>query len=56
MTLITLIIVNAVLAAAACYGIVFLHAHGIRHDRRHAQAHQRSRQAFEPEWRDQLAA
>jgi hypothetical protein len=39
MTLSTLIIVNAVLAAAAAYGIVMLLAHGIRSDRfRHLEA------------------
>lgn len=33
MTLVTLIIVNAALAAAVVYGIVTLLAHGIRSDR-----------------------
>ena len=36
MTLTTLITVNAVLAAIVVYGIVLLHAHSVRHDRRHA--------------------
>jgi 4-hydroxy-3-methylbut-2-enyl diphosphate reductase IspH len=39
MSLTTLIIVNAVLAAIVIWGIVVLHAHGVRHDRRHAERH-----------------
>ena len=48
MTLTTLITVNAVLAAIVAYGIVWLHAHGVRHDRRHAAAHLRSLRAVQP--------
>ena len=39
MTLTTLITVNAVLGALVVYGIVLLHAHGIRHGREEAQVH-----------------
>jgi hypothetical protein len=37
MTLTTLITVNAVLGAIVVYGIVLLHAHGIRRGREEAQ-------------------
>jgi hypothetical protein len=37
MSLTTLITVNAVLGALVVYGIVLLHAHGIRHGRVEAQ-------------------
>ena len=57
MTLTTLITVNAVLAAIVAYGIVLLHAHSVRHDRRHALGHQRSLQAVPAERdRDRIAA
>lgn len=57
MTLTTLITVNAVLAAIIVYGIVFLHAHSVRHDRRHAKGHLRSLRAVEPaRERDRIAA
>ncbi len=57
MTLTTLITLNAVLAAIVFYGIVLLHAHSIRNDRRHALSHQRSLTALEPERsRDRIAA
>jgi hypothetical protein len=39
MSLTTLIIVNAVLAALVIWGIVVAHAHSVRHDRRHAEQH-----------------
>jgi hypothetical protein len=39
MSLTTLIIVNAVLAAIVIWGIIVLHAHGVRHDQRHAEGH-----------------
>lgn len=60
MTITTLITVNAVLAAIITYGVVFLHAHSVQHDRRHAQGHllsRRSLQAVEPaRERDRIAA
>ena len=57
MTVTTLITVNAVLAAIVVYAVVLLHAHSVRHDRRHALKHQRSLQALEPERsRDRIAA
>jgi hypothetical protein len=48
MALTTVITVNALLAALVVFTIVWLHAHGIRHDRRHAQGHLRLQQAVEP--------
>jgi nitrogen fixation-related uncharacterized protein len=58
MTLTTLITVNAVLAAIILYAIVWLHAHGVRHDHRHAESHLGSSlQAAEPaRERDRIAA
>lgn len=57
MTLTTLITVNAVLAALVFYAIVLLHAHGVRHDRRHALGHQRALRSLEAERsRDRIAA
>jgi hypothetical protein len=57
MTLTTLITVNAVLAALVSFTIVWLHAHGVRHDRGHAQSHLRSLRAVEPvREHDQIAA
>ena len=57
MTLTTLITVNAVLAALVLFTIVWLHAHGVRHDLRHAQSHLRSLRAVEPvRDYDQIAA
>jgi hypothetical protein len=57
MTLTTLITVNAVLAALVCFTVVWLHAHGVRHDRGHAQSHLRSLRAVEPvREHDQIAA
>ncbi len=57
MTLTTLMTVNAVLAAIIVYGVVFLHAHGVRHDRRHTKGHLRSLRAVEPaRERDRIAA
>ena len=57
MTLTTLITVNAVLAAIIIYGIVFLHAHGVRHDRRHAEHHVGPLREAEPvRERERLAA
>jgi len=57
MTLTTLITVNAVLAAIVLYAIVLLHAHSVRHDRRHTLGHQRSLRALERERnRDRIAA
>ena len=41
MTLTTLITVNAVLGAVVVYGLVLLHAHGIRQGRVEAEAHVR---------------
>jgi hypothetical protein len=41
MTLMTLITVNAVLGAVVVYGLVLLHAHGIRQGRVEAEAHVR---------------
>jgi hypothetical protein len=38
MTLLTLITINAILAAAVIYGIVHLLGHGIRSNERHAKA------------------
>jgi hypothetical protein len=57
MTVTTLITVNAVLAAIVVYAVVLLHAHGVRHDRRHALRHRASLRALEPERsRDRIAA
>jgi hypothetical protein len=39
MSLTTLITVNAVLGAIVVYGLVLLHAHGIRQGRMDAEAH-----------------
>jgi hypothetical protein len=57
MTLTTLITVNAVLGAITTYGIVWLLATGIGHDRRQAEHHLRSLTSVEPvRDRDQVAA
>jgi hypothetical protein len=57
MTITTLITVNAVLAAVVLYGIAFLLAHSVRHDRRHSLGHLRSLRAAEPaRERDRIAA
>ena len=57
MTLTTLITVNAVLAAIVVYGIVWLLAHSVSRDRRHAESHLRSRKAVEHvRGRSQIAA
>jgi hypothetical protein len=48
MTITTLITVNAVLAAIIVYAIAWLHAHGVRHDRRHAESHLGPLRAVEP--------
>ena len=57
MTLLTLITVNAVLAALAVYGIVFLLRHGIRSDVRAIEQHLRSSVHRLPErQRDRIAA
>ncbi len=58
MTLTTLITANAVLAAIILYAVVFLHAHGVRHDRRHSQGHlRRPLRTVEPvRERDRIAA
>lgn len=42
MTLTSLILVNAVLAAVVLYSISFLLSHSVRHDRRHYLSHIRS--------------
>jgi hypothetical protein len=57
MTLTTLITVNAVLAAIVVYGIVWLLAHSVSRDRRHAESHLWSRKAAEHvRERNQIAA
>jgi len=57
MTILTLITVNAVLAALAVYGIVFLLHHGIRSDVRAVEQHLKSALHRLPEReRDRLAA
>jgi hypothetical protein len=57
MTLLTLITVNAVLAAAVVYGIVLLLQHGIRSDVRAAEQHLKATLHRLPERdRDRLAA
>jgi hypothetical protein len=57
MTVTTLITVNAVLAAIVVYAVVLLHAHSVRHDRRHALRHQRSLlQSAQERSRDRIAA
>ena len=57
MTLTTLITVNAVLAAIVVYGVVWLLAHSVGHDRRHTEHHLQSRTGVEPvRDRDQIAA
>jgi hypothetical protein len=57
MTVTTLITVNAVLAAIVVYAVVLLHAHSVRHDRRHALRHQRSLlQLAQERSRDRIAA
>lgn len=57
MTLLTLITVNAALAAAVVYGIVFLLRHGIRSDVRGIEQHLRASLHRLPERRhDRLAA
>jgi len=57
MTLTTLITVNAALGAIISYGILWLLARGIGHDRPHAEHHLRSLTAAEPvRDRDQVAA
>lgn len=57
MTLMTLITVNVVLAAAVVYGIVFLLTHGIRSEARGVEQHLKSTLHRLPEReRDRLAA
>ncbi len=57
MTLTTLITVNAILAAAIVYGIVFLLHHGIRSDVRAVEQHLKSTLHHLPQRdRDRLAA
>jgi hypothetical protein len=57
MTLLTLITVNAILAAAVVYGIVLLLGHGIRSDVKAAEKHLKAAVHHLPQRdRDRLAA
>ena len=55
MTLTTLLILNATLAAALVYGILWLLAHGIRSDRT-ATTHEADRRIATAQERNRLAA